>query len=165
MTKKSETPSIQSELLKMLDGGHAHATFQDAVKDFPAEFRGVVPDGLPYSAWQILEHIRIALHDMLTYSDNADGSYKPLKWPEAYWPRDAAPPSDHAWDASISAVSKDRESFEALVRSASAEQLVEPFPWGEGQTLFHEAMLIIDHTGYHVGELIVLRRLLGIWKK
>jgi uncharacterized damage-inducible protein DinB len=149
----------------MLDGSQAHATFEDAVKEFPEKLRGVVPEGLPYSAWQILEHIRIAQRDILEFSDNDDGTYKHMKWPDAYWPKDAAPPSAEAWDTAVEAVLDDRKSFEALLESASEEQLIEPFSWGEGQTLFREAMLIIDHAGYHVGELIVLRRLLGAWKK
>ena len=156
--------SIKSELLKMLDGSQAHATFEASVKAFPEDLRGVVPQGLPYSAWQILEHIRIAQRDILQFSDNHDGTYKPMKWPDAYWPKDAAPPNTEAWDAAIQAVLEDRESFEALLQAASDEQLVAPFPWGESQTLFREALLIIDHAGYHVGELIVLRRLLGAWK-
>jgi uncharacterized damage-inducible protein DinB len=165
MAKTTGNTSVKSELLKMLDGSQAHATFEDAVKDFPEKLRGVVPEGLPYSAWQILEHIRIAQRDILEFSDNHDGTYKHMKWPDAYWPKDAAPPSAEAWDTAVEAVLSDRKSFEALLESASEEQLIEPFSWGEGQTLFREAMLIIDHAGYHVGELIVLRRLLGAWKK
>ncbi|QMV17338.1 DinB family protein [Granulicella sp. 5B5] len=161
---KSEATSVKSELLKMLDGGQAHATFEQAVKGFPAELRGVVPQGLPYSAWQIVEHIRIAQRDILEFSDNEDGTYKPLKWPDSYWPKEAAPPSKSAWDESVAMVLDDRARFEGLIADASEAKLVEPFAWGDGQTLFREAMLIVDHAGYHVGELIVLRRLLGAWK-
>jgi hypothetical protein len=161
---KSETPSVKSELLKMLDGGQAHATFEQAVKDFPTELRGVVPQGLPYSAWQILEHIRIAQRDILEFSNNHDGAYKPMKWPDAYWPKEAVPPSKSAWDESVHAVLEDRARFEAMIADASEVKLVEPLAWGDGQTLFREAMLIVDHAGYHVGELVVLRRLLGAWK-
>jgi hypothetical protein len=165
MTKNVSATSVKSELLKMLDGSQAHATFEDAVKAFPENLRGIAPEGLPYSAWQILEHIRIAQRDILEFSDNHDGKYKPMKWPDAYWPKDASPPSSEAWDAAIKSVLEDRKSFEALIEAATDEQLVAPFEWGEGQTLFREALLIIDHAGYHVGELIVLRRLLGAWKK
>jgi hypothetical protein len=156
--------SVKEQLIKMLDGSQAHATFESAVADFPVALRGVVPKGLPYSAWQIVEHIRIAQHDILTFSDNADGSYKPMKWPEDYWPKVAEPPTESAWDEAIASVLRDRKSLEALIEASSEAALVEPFAWGEGQTLFREALLVIDHAGYHTGELIVLRRLLGAWK-
>lgn len=156
--------SVKDQLIKLLDGSQAHATFEAAVADFPVALRGVVPEGLPYSAWQIVEHIRIAQHDILTFSDNADGSYKPMKWPEDYWPKEAEPPTQSAWDEAIAGVLRDRKSLEALLQASSDTGLVEPFAWGEGQTLFREALLVIDHAGYHTGELIVLRRLLGAWK-
>lgn len=156
--------SIKEELLKMLDGSQAHATFEDSVAHFPIESRGVVPEGLPYSAWQIVEHIRIAQHDILTFSDNASGTYKPMKWPADYWPKEPAPPTEEAWDKSVESVLRDRKSLADLIHSSDEDSLVRPFPWGDGQTLFREALLVIDHAGYHTGELIVLRRLLGIWK-
>jgi uncharacterized damage-inducible protein DinB len=156
---------LRRELKKLMDGGEAHARFGDAVKDMPVKLRGVVPEGLPYSAWQILEHIRLAQHDILDFSDNADGSYKAAKWPEDYWPKSPESPNEAAWEESLGRVQKDREAFEKLLREASDAELVEPFAWGEGQTLLHEALLIADHTAYHTGELIVLRRLLGAWKK
>jgi uncharacterized damage-inducible protein DinB len=156
--------SVKEQLIKLLDGSQAHATFEAAVADFPVALRGVVPEGLPYSAWQIVEHIRIAQHDILTFSDNADGAYKPMKWPEDYWLKEAEPPTENAWDEAIASVLRDRKSLEALIEASSDTGLVEPFAWGEGQTLFREVLLVIDHAGYHTGELIVLRRLLGAWK-
>jgi len=156
---------LRSELKKLLDGGQAHATFEAAVKAMPVKLRGVVPDGLPYSAWQIVEHIRIAQRDILDFSRNADGSYKPRTWPDDYWPKLAFPPSAGAWEKSIKAINLDRVAFEKLLRKASDEELVKPFAWGDGQTLLREAFLVADHVAYHVGELIVLRRLLGAWKK
>jgi len=156
--------SLRKELTALLDGGLAHATLAQAVKDFPVALHGVVPQGLPYSAWQILEHLRIAQKDMLEYSDNADGSYKPMKWPADYWPKEATPTSDTAWDESIGAITADRKAFDDLLASASDDELVAPFPWGSGQTLLREALQVADHNAYHVGELIVVRRLLGAWK-
>jgi hypothetical protein len=156
---------LRSELKKLLDGGQAHATFEDSVKSMPVKLRGVVPDGLPYSVWQIVEHIRIAQRDILDFSRNEDGSYKPRKWPDDYWPKTAAPPSAAAWEKSIKAINADRSAFEKLLVKASDDDLVTPFAWGEGQTLLREALLVVDHMAYHVGELIVLRRLLGAWKK
>ncbi len=155
--------SVKEELIKMLDGSQAHATFEAAVAHFPVELRGKVPEGAVHSAWQLLEHIRLAQHDILTFSDNADGSYKHMEWPEDYWPKDPAPPTEEAWYASVKTVLRERSSFEALIRKADDAELVKPFAWGEGQTLFREALLIIDHAGYHVGELVLLRRLMGIW--
>jgi hypothetical protein len=87
-----------------------------------------------------------------------------MKWPDDYWPKDAEPPTESAWDEAIASVLRDRKSLEALIEASSDTGLAEPFAWGEGQTLFREALLIIDHAGYHTGELIVLRRLLGAWK-
>jgi hypothetical protein len=152
---------VRKELKALLDGGQAHATFEDAVKDFPVKLRGVVVDKLPYSAWQIVEHIRIAQSDIVEFSDNADGSYKAKKWPEDYWPKSAEPPSEDAWEKSIATIEKDRKAFEALLKK---DDLVQPFAWGDGQTLLREALLIADHLAYHTGELIVIRRLLGAWK-
>jgi len=163
--KKTLGTELRRELIALLDGGQAHATFEDAVKDFPAKLRGVVPEGLPYSAWQIVEHLRIAQRDILEFSDNADGSYKHMKWPDDYWPKDAEPPDARAWDQSLEAIRADRKAFDKLVHGADDAELVKAFAWGEGQTLLREALLIADHSAYHTGELIVVRRLLGAWKK
>jgi len=168
MAKETETTTGNTELIKqlkaLLDGGQAHASFDDAVKDFPAEHRGTVPEGLPYSAWQLLEHIRITQRDILQFSAPPTGGYQPLEWPAGYWPTSPEPPSAHAWDASISAIHKDQEAFEKLLTKPDVD-LYKPFRWGDGQNLLREALLIADHNAYHIGELILLRRLLGIWKK
>jgi len=156
--------AVRKQLKQLLEGGQAHASFADAVKGLPAKLRGVVPTGLPYSAWQIVEHIRIAQRDILDFSRNADGSYKPRKWPQAYWPKSAAPPNGKAWGESIRQIHDDRRAFEALLKAAGDAGLTEPFTWGDGQTLLREALLIADHNAYHTGELIVVRRLLGAWK-
>ncbi|MDE1175442.1 MAG: DinB family protein [Edaphobacter sp.] len=164
MSEAKGLPELQKELLALLRGGQAHASFEDAVKDFPKEKRGVVPEGLPYSAWQIVEHIRITQRDILDFSSPPTGGYQPMEWPKGYWPETAVPASAHAWDASVDAIEKDRKTFEALITKPGVD-LYKPFRWGEGQNLLREAMLIADHTSYHTGELIVLRRLLGIWHK
>jgi hypothetical protein len=160
----SEAEELRKQLVALLDGGQAHATFEDAVKGFPKELRGVVPDGLPYSAWQLLEHIRIAQRDILNFSAPPTGGYHALKWPEGYWPKETVPESAGAWDRSIAAVEADREKFKALILKPEAD-LAKPFLWGTGQNLLREAFLIADHNAYHVGEMILLRRLLGAWKK
>ncbi len=151
---------LKTQLKALLDGGQAHAKLDDAIKDMPFDKQGIVPEGLPYSAWQLLEHIRIAQQDILEFSDNADGSYKPMKWPDDYWPKSPEPPSKSAWDDSVAALKKDRSAFEKLLKE---RDLTEAFPWGDGQNLLREALLIADHESYHTGELIVTRRLLGAW--
>jgi DinB superfamily len=157
--------ALRKQLQALLDGGQAHATFDEAVKDFPARLRGVVPEGLPYSGWQILEHIRLAQRDILEFSRNADGRYKEKKWPEEYWPKAAEPPSAEAWEHSIAQIREDRKAFEKLLKSADDVELVAPFAWGDGQNLLRQALLLADHDAYHLGELVVVRRLVGAWKK
>jgi uncharacterized damage-inducible protein DinB len=156
--------ALKEQLRALLDGGQAHATFEDAVSGFPAKLRGTVPEGLPYSAWQILEHLRIAQRDILDFCNNSNGSYEERKWPEDYWPKSAVPSSADAWERSVAQVGEDRKAFERLLDAADEAALVRPFAWGDGQSLLREALLIADHAAYHVGEMIVLRRLLGAWK-
>jgi hypothetical protein len=156
--------ALVQQLAEMLDGSKAHATLVDATEDFPEALRGVVPEGLPYSAWQIVEHIRVAQRDILEYIDNADGSYKPMQWPADYWLKSPVPPSAAAWEEAVKGVLDDRAALEALLLKADLEELVRPFPRGEGQTLLKDVLLVIDHCGYHVGELIVIRRLLRAWR-
>ncbi|QNI38069.1 DinB family protein [Edaphobacter albus] len=163
-TVETGTEELRKQLLALLQGGQAHATFDEAVADFPVEHRGTVPEGLPYSAWQLLEHIRISQRDILEFSAPPTGGYQPKAWPEDYWPKSAQPSSAHVWEASIAAIRKDREAFEKLILRPEAD-LYKPFRWGEGQNLLREALLIADHAAYHIGELILLRRLLGIWHK
>ena len=161
MAKPNLEDELRTQLKGLLDGGQAHAKLDEAVAGIPFDLQGRVPDGLPYSAWQLLEHIRTAQRDILEFSDNAAGTYKPMKWPDDYWPKSATPPDDKAWDSSVAAMREDRAAFEKLLRE---RDLIEPFPWGEGQNLLREALLIADHEAYHTGELIVLRRLLGVWQ-
>jgi hypothetical protein len=162
---KSLGTELRRELIALLDGGQAHATFDDAVKNFPANLRGVVPEGLPYSAWQIVEHLRIAQRDILDFSDNSGGAYKSLKWPQDYWPRHPEPEDAAAWAKSLAAIRADRKAFDKLLHNADDHQLVKPFAWGKDANLLREALLIADHNAYHTGELIVVRRLVGAWKK
>lgn len=163
-TGASVGEALKEQLRALLDGGQAHATFEDAVKDFPEKLRGTVPEGLPYSAWQILEHIRIAQRDILDFCNNSDGSYKERKWPDDYWPKSATPPNAGAWEQSIAQVGEERKAFERLLDAADEAALVRPFEWGKGQSLLRETLLVADHNAYHVGEMIVVRRLLGAWK-
>jgi hypothetical protein len=149
-------------LVALLDGGQAHATFAEAVADFPVELRGVVPKGAAHSAWQVVEHIRIAQRDILDFSAPPTGGYQAMEWPADYWPKEAKPAAV-AWEQSVAAVKADCDKFKALIVKPGTD-LAKPFRWGTGQNLMREALLIADHNAYHVGELIVLRRLLGAWK-
>jgi hypothetical protein len=161
---KDEQAPLREQLAALLQQGQAHATFDEAVKNFPADLRGAVPPNLPYSAWQLLEHLRITQRDILDFSAPPTGGYHPIEWPDGYWPKSPQPPSAHAWDESIAAIHRDLKTFLALIEKPSSD-LYKPFHWGDGQNLLREALLIADHNAYHVGELILLRRLLGAWHK
>ncbi|HXC96276.1 MAG TPA: DinB family protein [Edaphobacter sp.] len=163
ITKDDQAP-LRKQLTALLESGQAHAAFDDAVKDFPVGLRGTVPANLPYSAWQLLEHIRIAQRDILDFSAPPTGGYHPIKWPDAYWPEPHQPPSTDAWDSSIAAIRRDLKHFIALIEKPTAD-LYKPFRWGDGQNLLREALLLADHNSHHLGEFIVLRRLLGCWPK
>ena len=152
------------QLLALLRGGQAHASLEAVVKDFPADKRGVVPERLPHSAWQILEHLRITQRDILNFSAPPTGGYQPMLWPDDYWPAKAEPPTPRAWEQTVAALLGDRANFEQLLTKPQAD-LYKPFQWGQGQNLLREALLIADHHSYHLGQLVELRRLLGIWKQ
>jgi hypothetical protein len=158
---ETSNPLIQ-QLLALLRGGQAHATFDQAVADFPPEHFATVPAHLPYSAWQLLEHLRITQRDILNFSAPPTGGYQHMAWPDDYWPKSPAPPSLSSWNHTIAAIKEDQQKFETLLLKPNAD-LYKPFLWGDGQNLLREALLIADHNAYHLGELIVLRRILGIW--
>jgi hypothetical protein len=153
--------ALRKQLVEMLKQSEAHAGFDKAVKAMPAAKMGVRPEGLPHSAWELLEHIRLALRDILEFSESAE--YKERKWPDDYWPTSAEPPNAAAWEKSVHAVHADRNTFIRLLEDHERD-LCAPFPWGDGQTLLREALLIIDHNAYHVGELVTVRQSLGAWK-
>jgi hypothetical protein len=159
---KTDDAALREQLVALLKGGQAHATLSDAVAHFPANRISERPAGTPYSAWQLLEHIRITLHDLLEFATNSE--YVELEWPSGYWPKNPGPAKDESWDATVKAIHADMKSFEALVHSPDSN-LYATIPWGKnGETLLREVLLAADHTSYHVGELILLRRVLGIWK-
>jgi hypothetical protein len=153
---------LRQQLAKLIDWNEAHADLNATVDGFPAKLRGQVPDGLPHSAWQLLEHIRIALWDILEFSRNP--KHKSPKWPEGYWPKAAAPPSDKAWDDSVKAILKGQDELRELVKDPSND-LFKPLPHGDGQTLLREVLLAADHGAYHLGQLVLVRRALGAWKE
>jgi uncharacterized damage-inducible protein DinB len=152
--------ALRSQLVTLLDSKEAHATFDAAVKGFPPAARGVVPEGWPYSAWQLIEHIRIAQADILEFC--VARRYSEKKWPDEYWPKAHGPRGAAAWTASIAAYRRDRARLQKLARN-SAIDLTAPVPNGTGQTYLREILLIADHTAYHVGQLVALRKQLGVW--
>jgi uncharacterized damage-inducible protein DinB len=154
--------ALREHLVKLLEGGSAHATFDSAVNKFPGDRIGVRPKGMPYSAWELLEHMRIAQEDILRFSISAE--HESPKWPEGYWPASPAPEKQSHWARSVKAIRKDLAEFQALVRNPK-QDLYRKFPWGDGQTLLREALLIADHNSYHIGQLVLVRRLLGVWPK
>ena len=152
---------LRKHLLELLDGGHAHATFDQVIKDFPAKFRGEIPPGLTHSAWMLLEHMRLAQWDILDFSRNP--KYKALNWPGDYWPKSPVPADAVAWEKSIQSFHDDLEAMKKLVSNPKTD-LFAKIKWGEGQTILREAMLVADHNSHHLGQLIDVRRALGIWK-
>ena len=151
---------VIKELEDAIKKGNAHARFEDAVADIPHELMGRVPEGLPYSLWQLVEHIRITQEDILEFCRNPH--YKALAWPDDYWPKEKAPAHPGDLKKSVNRVLADRKAFIELLHK-SGEGIYTALPHGDGQNLFREALLIIDHTSYHTGEIIVIRRLLGDW--
>jgi DinB superfamily len=160
-TAKNPDAQLREHLVNLLSGGGAHAMFDEVVKDMPEKLRGVKPEGLPHSAWMLLEHLRLAQEDILEFSISA--KYKSRTWPQDYWPESEAPPNANAWDKSIQQFHKDLKALQDLVSNPKTD-LFASIPWGEGQTILREALLVADHNAYHVGQLVDLRRLLGAWK-
>jgi hypothetical protein len=160
-TAMDPVQTLREQLVKFLGGRGAHADFDDAVAGLPVSLRDVKPADAPHSAWELLEHLRIAQWDMLEFS--RDPNHVSPPWPSGYWPASAQPPDARAWDESVAAFRADREAMQHLI-SNPASDLFTPFPHGEGQNLLREALQMADHNAYHIGELVLLRRLLGAWE-
>jgi uncharacterized damage-inducible protein DinB len=153
--------SVRDLVARLLAWEDAHVSLDKAIAGIPPELRGAVPDKLPYSAWQLLEHLRIAQHDILDFCRNPDS--EELKWPADYWPASAAPPSQAAWDDSLRRFKQDRTSLQEMAADETID-LEAKIPHGTGQTYLRELVLVADHTAYHVGQLVLVRRLLGVWE-
>lgn len=146
------------ELKKLLNGGGAHVGLKDVTKGVPFKMLGEVPHGLPYSIWQLVEHIKITQWDMLEFSRNPN--HISPEWPKGYWPVERAPASETAWESTLKQVDDDLKAFLCLVEK---EDLYQPFQNGSGQNLLREALQIADHNAYHIAEIVMIRRLLGLW--
>lgn len=152
---------LRQHVIDLLKGGNAHATFDNAVRNFPPELRGKKPKGAEYSAWQLIEHLRIAQWDILEFS--RDPKHRSPEWPSGYWPAKPAPPDEKAWDKSIRAFRRDLKALCDMVAGETVDLFVR-IPHGDGQTVLREALLAADHNAYHIGQLVLVRRLLGAWK-
>lgn len=152
--------AMREQLAKALDWGEAHADFDKAIDGLAPELRGRRVEGLPHSAWEILEHLRIAQHDILDFARNPN--YAERAWPDEYWPATPAPPTAKAWDESVAAFRRDRDALKKLTTDPTID-LTDRIPHGSGQTYLREVLLVLDHNAYHVAELVVLRRLLRAW--
>jgi uncharacterized damage-inducible protein DinB len=153
--------ALRDQLVELLRGSNAHADVKTVFADFPADLAGKKPKGAPHTAWQQLEHLRIALHDILDFSTNSE--YLEMKFPDDYWPEEEAPASGDAWKQSVAAVEADLQDFEDLVNDPDSN-LYAQIPWGSGQTLLREVLLAADHNSYHLGQIVYLRKQLGAWK-
>jgi hypothetical protein len=156
----NESTALRDQLVQLIASSHAHADFDAAVRDLPPEVCGKKVRGAEHTAWQLLEHMRIAQWDILEFSRNA--KHVSPAWPDGYWPATVAPPDDQAWDKSVRRFKADRKAMQKLVADP-ASNLFKPLAHGEGQTLLREALLVADHNAYHIGQLVLLRRLLGCW--
>ena len=152
---------LREHLIKLLDWQDSHVTFDVAIEGIPPPLQGVRPEGLPYSPWELLEHLRLAQSDILNFCRNP--SYKAPKWPDEYWPKSTTPPAPDDWQHSVTAFRADRQALQSLAADPAFDLYAE-IPHGEGQTYLREVLLAADHTAYHLGELVAVRRLLGIWK-
>jgi hypothetical protein len=152
--------ALRELVSRLLAWEDAHAGFDAAVQGFPTEDRGTQPAGLPYSGWQLVEHLRITQKDILDFCVAPE--YEEREWPEDYWPTSAQPPSDGAWDESIRQYKEDRRALQQLATNPEID-LGARVPHGKDQTYIRELLLVADHTAYHVGQLILVRRLLGSW--
>jgi hypothetical protein len=156
----TDDKKLREHLVSLLQGGHAFVTFDAAVKNFPFERTGEKPQGFDHSGWQLLEHIRIAQWDIVEFSISAD--HVSPKWPDDYWPKEDAPASEKNWQNGVEAIKKDLQKMQDLVKSPSTD-LLENIPHGTGQTILREALLIAEHNAYHLGQLVMVRKMLGIW--
>lgn len=156
----SNRKSLSELLIEQLEGKNAHVDFNQAIQGVTWQQAGIKVEGAPHTIWELVEHIRIAQDDIIEFCKNVN--YEEIAWPDDYWPESHRPRSKQEWEQSISAVRDGIEEMKEMVRDPDFDLKV-PFPHGSGQTLFREAMLIVDHGAYHIGQIVQVRRLLGNW--
>jgi hypothetical protein len=152
---------LRQHLVELLQGGSAHTRFDDVIKQVPAKLYGAKAAGLPHSPWMLLEHLRIAQWDILEFSRNR--KYKSPAWPQGYWPKAATPSSPAAWAQCVKNFRKDLKAMRTLVSNPKTD-LYKTIPWGDGQTILREALLLADHNAYHLGQIVSVRQALGAWE-
>ena len=150
---------LRDQLLHLLKGGGAHISFDDAMRDWPVQLAGAKVANFPHTPWMLLEHMRLGQWDILEFSRNSKHVSPP--WPEGYWPTSETPPNEQAWTASVAAFKKDLRAMQRLVADRRVD-LYARIPWGDGQTILREALLVADHNAYHLGQLVMLRKSVGI---
>jgi uncharacterized damage-inducible protein DinB len=153
--------ALRKQIVDLLAWKNAHVGFDGAVRGMPVKLRGRRPKGFAWSAWELLEHLRLAERDLLDFC--RDPKYAARAWPDDYWPKRSAPPNAGAWQKSVAAFRRDRAAFQRLARDPRID-LFARIPHGSGQTYLRELLLAADHTSYHVGQIIAVRRALGCWK-
>lgn len=153
--------ALLAELTALLTQGNAHATFEQAVADLPAPLRNQAVPGVPYTIWQLVEHVRLAQWDIVEFCRHPN--HVSPEWPAGYWPDKALAVDEAGWQAALHQIQADQQRFLALLADPATD-LFTPLPHGDGQSIFREALLIGDHAAYHTGEIILVRRLLGAWK-
>jgi uncharacterized damage-inducible protein DinB len=160
VTMSDSLQAIRTIVASSLDWDQAHATFDAAVNNLPPSLRGRRPDNFPHSAWELVEHLRIATEDLADYMESAD--HPQIKWPDDYWPASPEPPTAASWDQSIAAYRRDIERLKALALRQDLD-LAATIPWGEWRTYLRTILVAVDHNAYHVGQIVMVRRLLGAW--
>ena len=158
--KKSSDQALREHVICLLREGNAHVTFDSAIAELPRELRGARPSGVRHTPWRLIEHLRIAQWDIVEFCRNP--KHVSPEFPAGYWPAGDAPPDDAAWEQTVAAFRNDLQAMESLVAD-SAIDLFALIPYGTGQTILREALLVADHNAYHLGQLIVVRRALGAW--
>jgi hypothetical protein len=158
---KDQDQSLRQHLQELLAGGSAHATFDATTKGLSPNLRGAKPANFPHSPWMLLEHMRLAQWDILEFSRNP--KHVSPAWPAGYWPKAPAPPNASAWNKSLQQFGRDLNAMQKLVANRKTD-LFARIPWGTGQTILREALLVADHNAYHLGQLLDVRRLLGAWQ-
>lgn len=153
--------SLREHLVALLNKGEAHVTFEDTIKDLPAELRGKRPADEVHSPWELVEHMRIAQHDILEFARSP--KHESPEFPAGYWPAPNSTPSEAQWKKSVDGFRADLKALSELATD-EAKDLTAKIPHGDGQTILREILLAADHNAYHAGELVIVRRLLGAWK-
>ena len=158
---KDPNAVMREQLVELLKGKGAHLSFDEAIAGLPEKMRAVTPPGVPHTVWRLVEHMRIAQWDILQFSK--DGRHKSPKWPEGYWPDGDGPRDARQWNKTVKQFNADLKEMMRMVENKKID-LLAPIPGGQGQTVFREAILVADHNSYHIGQIVIVRRMLGVWE-